>query len=83
MAVKRESSHFFTLKGTVITNPEERQILVSVPLGGDDTVSVATLKAGGNGALALVDDHTVLLVDVSQYVVTRNGMATVGHNLVL
>ena len=56
---------------------------MSVPLGGDDTVSVATLKAGGNGALALVDDNTVLLVDVSQYVVTRNGMATVGHNIVL
>ena len=53
-----------------IYGDEERQILVSVPLGGDDTVSVATLKAGGNGALALVDDNTVLLVDVSQYVVT-------------
>ena len=66
-----------------IYSDEERQILVSVPLGGDDTVSVATLKAGGNGALALVDDNTVLLVDVSQYVVTRNGMATVGHNIVL
>ena len=66
-----------------IYGDEERQILVSVPLGGDDTVSVATLKAGGNGALALVDDNTVLLVDVSQYVVTRNGMATVGHNIVL
>ena len=39
-----------------IYGDEERQILVSVPFGGDDTVSVATFKAGGNGALALVDN---------------------------
>ena len=32
---------------------------MSVPLGGDDTVSVATLKAGGNGALALVENQLV------------------------
>ena len=66
-----------------IYGDEERQILVSVPFGGDDTVSVATFKAGGNGALALVDDNTVLFVDVSQYVVTRNGVATVSHDIVL
>ena len=62
---------------------KELGIKALVIIGGDDTVSVATFKAGGNGALALVDDNTVLFVDVSQYVVTRNGVATVSHDIVL
>ena len=53
----------------------EEQALVHVPLGIEDAVAVAGLQLRGNRTGTLVYLYLVLVVDVAQHVVTRNGVA--------
>lgn len=56
---------------------------MGVPFGGDDTVAIAALEACGYRTLAFVDDYPVLLVYISQYIIAGDGVAAVGHDIVL
>ena len=51
--------------------------------GGDDTVAIAALEACGYRTLAFVYDYPVLLVYISQYIIAGDGVAAVGHDIVL
>ena len=54
------------------------QLLVCFPFGCKNPVAVATLQRVGYGAVALVYDDVLVLVVISQYVITGNRVAAVG-----
>ena len=54
-----------------------------IPFSGNDAVAVAAFQFGRYRTLTLVDDDAVILVHVSQYVVTGDGMTTFGHDIFL
>jgi len=56
---------------------------VSVPFGCDDAVAVTAFETCGYRALAFMDNHPVLFVDVPQHIVTGNGMTAIRHDIVL
>ena len=56
---------------------------MGIPLCSQNTVSVTALQTCGNGTLAFVDNDTVVFVHISQYIVTRNGVATFCHDIIL
>ena len=58
----------------------EEQLLVHVPFGVEDAVAEARLQPAGNGTDALVDFDAVLVVDISQDVVARNGVAAAAED---
>ena len=53
----------------------EGDLLVGVPLGGQEVIAVAGLELGGYAALAFVYGDAADAVKVAQDVVTGNGMA--------
>lgn len=53
------------------------------PIRWHDTVAIAALEACGYRTLAFVYDYPVLLVYISQYIVAGDGVAAVGHDIVL
>ena len=52
----------------------EEQLLVRIPVGRQNMVSVACFLFIGNGALAFVDGNERLTIKIAQDIIARNGM---------
>jgi len=59
------------------------QSLARFPFHGQNAAAESGFQLVGQRTLALVDDHTVLVVDEAQGVVARDGLAAVGDDEVL
>ena len=54
-----------------------------IPLDVKDTVTEAGLEFGSHRAIALVDLYLVLVVDIAQGIIARNGMTTIGELILI
>ena len=54
---------------------------MSIPLRSDDTVAITALEFGCNRALTFVDGNLASRVNITQYIITRYRMATVGYGI--
>ena len=59
----------------------KKHLLVHLPLGVEDAITIARLQACCHGTGSLVDLHMVLVVDKAQDVVARNGVTAVAEDV--
>lgn len=61
----------------------EEQRFMYVPCGRKNMVAVAGFEFGGHGALAFVDVNVLVAVDISQHVISRDGVAAFRNDEIL
>lgn len=54
-----------------------------LPLYGKQPVAETGLQLVGNGTMTFMDDNAVVVVNISQYIISRNRFAAVGNDIVL
>ena len=71
--------HALAVDASYLDCSVEEHHLMHIPLGIENTFAIGSLQFVCHGAVAAVYFDAVLVVDISQYVVTRNSVATGGE----